>query len=127
MLFENISSAESFHRLVQTQEQAKAEYKRRLNEQAEQTKKQTSLLEEAKELSAEYTNCTRQILECTRQNQISGDKQFKASITISIIAIIIAIISLIYSCISSNSAAKQYEQQLKKQDKIIELLNAKQR
>ena len=50
MLFENISSAESFHRLVQTQEQAKAEHKRRLNEQAEQTKKQNLIIRRSKRI-----------------------------------------------------------------------------
>lgn len=102
--------------------QVRAEHSRRLNMQTNEAKHQTSLLSEAKELSKEYINCTRQILEYTRQNQISGDKQFKASIIISIIAIIIALASLIYSYVSTKGATKQYEQQLLKQDRIIELL-----
>ena len=51
----------------------------------------TKLLFEQNKQNAEYT---KQILECTKQNQISSDRQFKASFIVSIVAIIIALISL---------------------------------
>lgn len=76
--------------------------------QIEELQKQSALLVDSKliskenaelmrlllEQSRQNAECTRQILECTRQNQISSNRQFKASFSVSVIAMIIALISL---------------------------------
>lgn len=128
MNYSNAHSAKSFimeQYLLNTELQAKKEQLNNLNQQTEEAKKQTSLLEETKEISHENVICTKQIIACTLENQTSSNKQFKASMIISLVAIGIALVSLIYGVISSNNTAKQYEQQLQKQDKIIELLSRK--
>lgn len=126
MNFDNINSALSFqkhHNFVTAEMQAKVEQLNNLNQQTEEAKKQTSLLEETKEISHENVMCTKQMISCTLENQQSSNRQFMASMIMSIVAIGIALISLIYGIISSNNTSKLYEQQLQKQDKIIELLN----
>lgn len=125
MNFNNVNSAKSFMQqkhLMDIEMHAKREQLNNLNQQTEEAKKQTSLLEETKEISHENVMCTKQMISCTLENQQSSNRQFMASMIMSIVAIGIALISLIYGVISSNNTSKLYEQQLQKQDKIIELL-----
>ena len=126
MSFNNVNSAQSFMQqkhLMDIEMRAKKEQLDNLNQQTEEAKKQTSLLEETKEISHENVLCTKQMINCTLENQKSSNRQFMASMVVSIVAIAIALGSLIYGVVSSNNTSKLYEQQLQKQDKIIELLN----
>ena len=126
MSFNNVNSAQSFMQqkhLMDIEMRAKKEQLDNLNQQTEEAKKQTSLLEETKEISHENVLCTKQMINCTLENQKSSNRQFMASMVVSIVAIAIALVSLIYGVVSSNNTSKLYEQQLQKQDKIIELLN----
>lgn len=125
MSFNNVNSAQSFiqqQHLLNTEMRTKKEQLNNLNQQTEEAKKHTTLLEETKEISYENVACTKQIINCTLENQKSSNKQFRASMFVSIVAIGIALVSLIYGVISSNNTSNLYQQQLQKQDKIIEML-----
>lgn len=124
--FNKVNSARSVmenRNFVLSEMRTRIEQENKLSEQTLEAKKQTSLLEQARELNNENIICIKQMIECTLQNQISSNKQFRASMAVSIVAIAIALVSLIYGCLSSTNTTKLYEIQLDKQDKIIELLN----
>lgn len=126
MSFNNVNSAQSFmqqQHLLNAEIRAKKEQLNNLTQQTEEAKKQTSLLEETKEISYENVICTKQMISCALENQKSSNRQFKASMVVSIVAIVIALVSLVYGVISSINTSKLYEQQLQKQEKIIEILN----
>ncbi len=94
-----------------------------IQEQLNESKKQTEVLQEAKILTKENVECTKSIAEPTLKNQEAAEKQYITSRNLSWIAIGIALISLMYGCISSNNTDKLYKQQLQKQDEIIKILN----
>ncbi len=99
-----------------------AQQTQHIQQQLNESIKQTEVLLEAKNLTKENVECTKLIAGCTLKNQESTEKQYITSRNLSWIAIGIALISLIYGCISSNNTDKLYKQQLQKQDEIIMIL-----
>lgn len=93
-----------------------------IQEQLNESIKQTEVLWEAKTLTKENVECTKLMAEYTLKNQESTEKQYITSRNLSWVAIGIALISLIYGCISSHNTDKLYKQQLQKQDEIIQIL-----
>lgn len=95
---QNITNAKQ---LGEVMKQIEAEQQRQLyieNQQiiqAEELKRQTLILEEAKSLTIENAKYTKQALECAHQNQKSSTRQFWASIIIAGVALIVAILTLI--------------------------------
>lgn len=94
---QNVTNAKQ---LGEVMKQIEAEQQRQLyieNQQiiqAEELKRQTLILEEARSLTNENAKYTRQVLECTLQNQKSSTRQFWASIIIAGTALIVAILTL---------------------------------
>ena len=62
--------------------------------QIAELQKQTFILSEAKDLTRHNAEITKELVECTKQNQISSAKQAQASNRLAIVAIIISILAL---------------------------------
>lgn len=94
---QNVHTASAVSRVMK---QIEGEQQRQLNLeneqfiQTEELKRQTSILEEARSLTNENAKYTKQVLECTLQNQKSSTKQFWASIIIAGASLIVAMLAL---------------------------------
>lgn len=67
--------------------------------QIAELQKQTSILNDGKELSRINAELVYQLVEFTKQNQISADLQYKASQKLSKVAIFISIVALVVNVI----------------------------
>lgn len=74
---------------------------------------------------SEAMTITKDIAEYTKTNQKSANKQFCASIFISIIALIIAIFSFISSCKSSSNIEKSLKKQIEQNESLLQILESK--
>lgn len=67
--------------------------------QIQELQKQSVILEDSSQITIENAKVVEEILNCTKQNQESSNRQFKASLIISSTALLIAIFSFIVSLI----------------------------
>lgn len=67
--------------------------------QIQELQKQSVILEDSNQITIENAKVVEEILNCTKQNQESSNRQFKASLIISSTALLIAIFSFIVSLI----------------------------
>ncbi len=94
---QNVTNAQQLGEIMK---QVEAEQKRQLyieNQQiiqAEELKKQTLILDEARSLTNENAGYTKKVLECTLQNQKSSTRQFWASIIIAGASLLVALFAL---------------------------------
>lgn len=95
---QNIHSAKAFSegtKQIECEQQKQLNLENEQFIQTEELKKQTLILNEARNLTNENAAYTKQVLECTLQNQKSSTRQFLASIIIAGVALIVAILTLI--------------------------------
>lgn len=83
----NTTSAERFNK-------EKLEKEMQPKIQIAELQKQTSILADSKELTRINAEITKQLIECTKENQISADKQAKASNRLAAVAIWISVFAL---------------------------------
>lgn len=95
---QNVTKAKQLGEVMQ---QIEVEQKRQLyieNQQiiqAEELKKQTLILDEARHLTNKNAEYTKQALECTLKNQKSSTRQFWTSIIIAGASLIVAMLALL--------------------------------
>ena len=88
-------NAESAMRYMKKQQEKEMQPKIQIAE----LQKQTFILSEAKELTRHNADITKELVECTKHNQISADKQAKSADKLAKVAIGISILALIVNVI----------------------------
>lgn len=91
----NAYGAMEVFKQIETEQQRQLYIENQQIVQAEELKRQTLILEEAKSLTMENAKYTKQALECALKNQKSSTRQFWASIIIAGVALLVAILTLI--------------------------------